>query len=41
VFDTDVVTAARRSAPLPAPPAQVRAQVERGIALQFCPVSCS
>jgi TonB family protein len=41
VFDNDVVTAAKRSSPLPAPPPQVQALVQKGIALQFCPVSCS
>jgi TonB family protein len=41
VFDNDIVTAAKRSSPLPAPPPQVQALASKGIALQFCPVSCS
>jgi TonB family protein len=40
VFDTDVLSAARRSSPVPAPPPQVRALAGSGIALNFCPVSC-
>lgn len=41
VFDNDVITAAKRSSPVPAPPPQVRALVEQGVAFNFCPVSCS
>jgi TonB family protein len=41
VFDNDVVTAARRSSPVPAPPPLVRDLVEKGVGINFCPVSCS
>jgi TonB family protein len=40
VFDNDVLSAARRSSPVPAPPPPVRALANSGIALNFCPVSC-
>lgn len=41
VFDSDVVTAARRASPLPAPPPLVRELAARGVGINFCPVSCS
>jgi TonB family protein len=41
VYDNDVLAAAKRSSPLPAPPPQVRALARSGFALNFCPTSCS
>jgi TonB family protein len=41
VFDNDVVTAAKRASPVPAPPPLVRDLVEQGVGINFCPVSCS
>jgi TonB family protein len=40
VFDNDVLSAARKSSPVPAPPPPVHALAASGIALNFCPVSC-
>jgi protein TonB len=40
VFDNDVLTAAKRSSPVPAPPPPVRKLVQSGVGLNFCPVSC-
>jgi TonB family protein len=41
VFDNDVLTAAKRSSPVPAPPPQVQAMVASGVGINFCPSSCS
>ena len=38
VFDNDVLAAAKRSAPLPAPPPQVRDKVAKGIAFNVTPL---
>lgn len=40
VFDSDVVAAATKSSPVPAPPIPVRALSASGVALNFCPISC-
>ncbi len=41
IFDNDVITAAKRSSPVPAPPPPVRDLVEAGVGINFCPVSCN
>lgn len=41
VFDNDVLGAAKRSSPLPAPPPLVRDLVGQGVGFNVCPVSCS
>ena len=41
VFDNDVLTAAKRSSPVPAPPPPVRDIVGHGVTINFCPVQCS
>ena len=40
VYDNDVVAAAKRASPLPAPPLQLREQFASGVAFNICPVSC-
>lgn len=41
VFDNDVLGAAKRSSPFPAPPPLVRDLVGQGVGFNVCPVSCS
>jgi TonB family protein len=41
VFDNDVLSAAKRSSPLPAPPPPVKDMVAGGVGINFCPVHCS
>ena len=41
VYDNDVLAAAKRSSPLPAPPLPARGIAQSGFALNFCPTSCS
>jgi TonB family protein len=40
-FDNDVLAAAKRSAPLPAPPPPVRKRAASGFAFNVCPSSCN
>lgn len=40
-YDNDVLTAAKRSSPVPAPPPAVRDLAASGFAFNMCPVSCS
>jgi periplasmic protein TonB len=40
VYDNDVVSAARRAAPMPAPPVDVRPQAAQSNCLNFCPNRC-
>jgi hypothetical protein len=40
VFDSDIMAAARRASPVPAPPPPARDIAASGICLNFCPISC-
>lgn len=40
VFDSDVLSAARRASPAPAPPPTARQQAGSGVCFNFCPTSC-
>lgn len=40
VYDNDVIAAAKRASPLPAPPLQLRELFESGVAFNMCPISC-
>lgn len=40
VFDSDILAAARRASPVPAPPPTTRKQAADGICVNFCPTSC-
>lgn len=40
VFDSDVLSAARRASPVPAPPPPTRKQAGDGVCFNFCPTTC-
>jgi TonB family protein len=40
VYDNDVLAAARRASPMPAPPIDVRPQAAQSNCLNFCPNRC-
>ena len=40
VYDSDVLAAARRASPVPAPPPQVRARAAEGVCFNVCPTTC-
>jgi TonB family protein len=40
VFDSDVMAAAQRASPVPAPPPPARDQSASGVCFNFCPTSC-